>query len=978
MADAEIPVEAPKAEAPKVDAEKPADAPKAGASETATEKPASTPKVEAPKADDEKAAEAPKADAPKAVAPKADAPKEDAPKEDAPKEAAPKEDAPKEDAPKEDAPKEDAPKEDAPKDAPKADAEKPVDTPKAETEPTPPATSVTEAIAEHVIVEAGTAVVKEITKKSDEDLKTIGKGLHDEFHEETKDGLPSLSDIGGAIVNGVETVIEEVIEGAEVVVNDIKAHPELIAEGALVLGIGIASLVQPELIVGSVAMVGKMAADHAKQTASKIAVEASSHVVEELRKDITEGTSNDAAVVEATTTQTDVTTAQTTVDGTTGDVVAKESKLSSQETKIVITGGNVAVSSDTSETAPETSPDAKDSKSAESPKVENEKPGNSTEDDSTAEAKSETASNEPSKKGLGADDSKSGSSVIVMGGDKSVSVKISEDGTITIGTEASSKTEIVKTVTASGSKSDSETTKEEAPEKEVVKDPEDTIKDSEQKAEIEKVAEVVPGEAPQHNAETENEKNREVNLEEEPTKTSPTEAATLESEKVPEETTETAETQNIPEVDSLTKDGQELVVPQVIATKLEKHVEQTAKPADSKSAEPSVGKDTVENVVVQNDSHIHKSLDEIHQKLNALISPVAKVNSEAKDPEVVAPSHAHTHESLAQIHQKLNDLAASDSKAKEVVPSPPDADSQKTTQDALDKIHLKLDTLVESHSKVKEDLATSNRDVEQEVRQEDLEKIHTKLDALIVYHQEVKESAAATVPGQAITQEDIQNIHLKLDTMQEALAIKPTPTSEDKSNDVHQKMDIIHQAILANTKSADALVASREVAEASPAPASTEIDNLHKKFDTMQAAINKLTAALSQKLETDAATTELPGVSNIQGESGPPEEAKAVSEVGNPISEASENAPEVPASDPVATNNEGLNETPTAVATTNEETDSTTTTSAPEASTTETSADATSNSDNKTDDASTNTKAAETKPVTKHVKRSSFFGGIFG
>jgi hypothetical protein len=66
--------------------------------------------------------------------------------------------------------------------------------------------------------------------KSAADLKVIEKGLTQEVVAETKDGMPCLSEIGEAIVDGVEVVAEEVVEGAEVAIAAVEAHPELIAE----------------------------------------------------------------------------------------------------------------------------------------------------------------------------------------------------------------------------------------------------------------------------------------------------------------------------------------------------------------------------------------------------------------------------------------------------------------------------------------------------------------------------------------------------------------------------------------------------------------------------------------------------------------------------------------------------------------------------------------------------------------------------
>jgi hypothetical protein len=72
--------------------------------------------------------------------------------------------------------------------------------------------------------------LKELTTKTATDLKNIEKGLEQELVAETKHGLPSLAEIGEDIVDVVETIGEEIMEGAEIVIKEVKAHPELLAE----------------------------------------------------------------------------------------------------------------------------------------------------------------------------------------------------------------------------------------------------------------------------------------------------------------------------------------------------------------------------------------------------------------------------------------------------------------------------------------------------------------------------------------------------------------------------------------------------------------------------------------------------------------------------------------------------------------------------------------------------------------------------
>lgn len=63
----------------------------------------------------------------------------------------------------------------------------------------------------------------------------------------------------------------------------------------MALGIGVASLVQPELIVGSVALVGKMAADATKETIDEIVVESGNSIVKGIAKEVTDETAELAA-----------------------------------------------------------------------------------------------------------------------------------------------------------------------------------------------------------------------------------------------------------------------------------------------------------------------------------------------------------------------------------------------------------------------------------------------------------------------------------------------------------------------------------------------------------------------------------------------------------------------------------------------------------------------------------------------------------
>ncbi|KAH7324000.1 hypothetical protein BKA65DRAFT_78749 [Rhexocercosporidium sp. MPI-PUGE-AT-0058] len=146
------------------------------------------------------------------------------------------------------------------------------------------ATTVVKA-TEHVLVETATAVVSSLGAAATAEFKTLESGIAQEAVSATDDGV---SNILHKVEGAVEVVVEEVVNGAEHVVEAVKQHPELIAEGALAVAIGVASLVQPELIAGEVAILGKMAADSAKKTVTKIASDEGEKIVKAISKDLAE------------------------------------------------------------------------------------------------------------------------------------------------------------------------------------------------------------------------------------------------------------------------------------------------------------------------------------------------------------------------------------------------------------------------------------------------------------------------------------------------------------------------------------------------------------------------------------------------------------------------------------------------------------------------------------------------------------------
>lgn len=480
---------------------------------------------------------------------------------------------------------------------------------------------------EGAVIGAGAAAIRELTAKTADDLKSIEKGLQQELVAETKDGLPSLTEIGEGIVDVVETIGEEIVEGAEIVIKEVKAHPELIAEyvsfkrepleanycrGAVALAIGVASVVQPELIVGSVAMIGKMAADRAKTTANEIAVEASTHVVKELSKDLNEELAQHAKL-EATTTTTDTIKTEKNVDEAAGTITKKEIKQSVKETTIQIGAGEVEVDLGTQK-------DSENVDNKEKSKTTSEVAGPDTENASIVVLDKEDAVTEPSK------DTEEGkhSSVVIKSTTKTTSIKIDEDGTITIGTDTPNEVESAK------------------------------------------IAEVVT---------TDTDHNTQSNVKGATTDSSPTSevklAKSLEN-KIDEALEQVGGQLPIVKAgEGLEKNVQELVVvdqsPKNVTQpqNSDTNVDVPPKPLIVSSVKPSSPETHLEAIAGKTDglplTTLEESLLKIHEKLDAL--DVAKSPTQKEITERMSSAvDSHTHESLAQIHQKLDGIIASRSK----------------------------------------------------------------------------------------------------------------------------------------------------------------------------------------------------------------------------------------------------------------------------------------------------------------------------
>lgn len=138
------------------------------------------------------------------------------------------------------------------------------------------------------------------------------------------------------------------------------------------------------------------------------------------------------------------------------------------------------------------------------------------------------------------------------------------------------------------------------------------------------------------------------------------------------------------------------------------------------------------------------------------------------------------------------------------------------------------------------------------------------------------------------------------------------------------------------------------------------------EFETMQAAINALTEALTQKLAAESTTTPPAEPSAVLT----PEPSLAAQEPTKPVSESSE----VIATPPV--NTEVLKDIPEAASTPKvDETENTTSEASKD--------NVAPSGEVKTADENPAAPTTETKkpavdPSKKHVKRSSFFGGFFG
>ncbi|KAE9364459.1 hypothetical protein N431DRAFT_107740 [Stipitochalara longipes BDJ] len=127
------------------------------------------------------------------------------------------------------------------------------------------------------------------------DINNVQVGLAQEVPPEAgKDA--SKPSVSTTIEGALRVVEKEAAKGAKETVATVEAHPELIAEGALAAVVGAASMIQPELLPGAVAIVGKMASDSAKATVIKIATDEGKKVGAAIGKDISDDAAKQKAV----------------------------------------------------------------------------------------------------------------------------------------------------------------------------------------------------------------------------------------------------------------------------------------------------------------------------------------------------------------------------------------------------------------------------------------------------------------------------------------------------------------------------------------------------------------------------------------------------------------------------------------------------------------------------------------------------------
>ncbi|KAI6717271.1 hypothetical protein JHW43_000174 [Diplocarpon mali] len=142
---------------------------------------------------------------------------------------------------------------------------------------------------DRVLVDTATAVVASVTKTATSGLQALESGIG---HEDVSAADDDASRLLDRVEGSVEEVVGEVVGGVENVV--VTRHPDLIAEGALAAAIGVASLVQPELIADEVPILGKIAADSAKTTVTQVASDEGEKIIKAVSRDLSEGAKAEA------------------------------------------------------------------------------------------------------------------------------------------------------------------------------------------------------------------------------------------------------------------------------------------------------------------------------------------------------------------------------------------------------------------------------------------------------------------------------------------------------------------------------------------------------------------------------------------------------------------------------------------------------------------------------------------------------------
>jgi hypothetical protein len=371
-------------------------------------------------------------------------------------------------------------------------------------------------------------------------------------------------------------------------------------------------------------MIGKMAADRAKNTANEIAMEASTHVVNELSKDLNEELAEHAKL-EATTTKTDTIKTEKNVDEAAGTITKKEIKQSVKETVIQIGSGESTAASKIGGEAgtPESTKPAEDVEEGEKKAAVVAAPKSNDDKTPSIEAiKKEAVVDSGKKEGEGKH-----SSVVIKSTTKTTSIKIDVDGTITIGTDTPKEMESTKTdkVEVEADEKVNSANGAGAPTAVTPKSATDVSKSLENK--INEAIEHVAGQVPVELITSGGNNSQKLIVVEEPiTKIPSTNDSDMMKVVSPEPlTVSPARPSQTPIVPDVVSNGAN--VPEISA--LEDSLNRIHKRLDALdiSNATTIRKATQQRTPTV-DTHIHESLAHVHQKLDGMISSRTKENQD--------------------------------------------------------------------------------------------------------------------------------------------------------------------------------------------------------------------------------------------------------------------------------------------------------------------------------------------------------------